>query len=136
MNMAIEESLRLYPPVPAIKRKTDKQVKLGELTLPPQIELYISPLALHHDAKIWGEDVHLFKPERFAEKVNAVSFLPFGFGTRTCVGLNFAMVEAKIALSMILQRYRFVLSPTYVHSPVQVFMIRPQHGVQVILHKI
>lgn len=139
--MVIEESLRLYPPVPAIKRKTDKQVKLGKLSLPPQIELYISPLALHHDAKIWGEDVHLFKPDRFAERVvnnnnNPASFLPFGFGPRTCVGLNFAMVEAKIALSMILQRYRFVLSATYVHSPVQVFMVRPQHGVQVILHKI
>ncbi|KAL8549266.1 hypothetical protein ACS0TY_008205 [Phlomoides rotata] len=83
MNMVIEESLRLYPPVPVIKRKVDKQVKLGKLTLPPQIELYISPLALHHDAKIWGEDVHLFKPERFAERAannNPASFLPFGFG--------------------------------------------------------
>lgn len=140
--MIIEESLRLYPPVPAIKRKVFKEVQLGNLTLPSYTELYISPLALHHDPKIWGEDVHLFRPERFSEgivkatKNNTVAFLPFGFGPRTCVGLSFAMIEAKIALSMILQRYRFTLSPTYIHSPVQLFMIRPQHGVQVILHKI
>ncbi|XP_059648720.1 cytochrome P450 CYP749A22-like [Cornus florida] len=142
MNMIVEESLRLYPPVPAIKRKVEKEVQLGKLVLPPQMELYISPLALHHDPKIWGEDVHLFKPERFAGGVakatnnTAVAFLPFGFGPRTCVGLNFAIIEAKIALSMILQRYMFTLSPTYVHSPIQLFMVRPQHGVQVIIHAI
>ncbi|KAL3830597.1 hypothetical protein ACJIZ3_019399 [Penstemon smallii] len=143
MNMIIEESMRLYPPVPAIKRKVVKEVKLGKLiTLPPEMELYISPLALHHDSKIWGEDVHLFKPERFAEGIvkatnnNPVAYMPFGFGQRTCVGLNFAMTEAKIALSMILQSYRIVLSPNYVHSPVQIFMVQPQHGVQVILNKI
>ena len=140
--MIIEESLRLYPPVPAIKRKTEKKAKLGKITLPPDMELLISPLALHHDPKLWGEDVHLFKPERFAGGVanaannNPVAFLPFGFGPRTCVGLNFAIIEAKIALSMILQRYKFTLSPNYIHFPVQVFMLRPQHGVKIILHKI
>ncbi|KAK1389851.1 Cytochrome P450, E-class, group I [Heracleum sosnowskyi] len=139
MNMIIEESLRLYPPVPVIKRKVEKQVQLGNLMLPPHLELYISPLALHHDPQIWGEDVHLFKPERFAKGVanatknTAAAFLPFGFGPRTCVGLNFAIVEAKIALAMILQRYAFTLSPTYIHSPIQTFMVRPQHGVQIIL---
>lgn len=140
--MIIEESLRLYPPVPAIKRKVEKEVQLGKLILPPQMELYISPLALHHDPHVWGEDFNLFKPERFeggvskATKKTAAAFLPFGFGPRTCVGLNFAIIEAKIALSMILQRYTFTLSPTYVHSPIQLFMVRPQHGVQVILHSV
>lgn len=142
MNMIIEESLRLYPPVPAIKRKVKKEVRLGRLTLERDLELYISPLALHHDPQIWGEDVEQFKPERFeggvakATKNTAAAFLPFGFGPRTCVGLNFAIVEAKIALAMILQRYAFTLSPTYLHSPIQTFMVRPQHGVQVILHSL
>ncbi|XP_055809866.1 cytochrome P450 CYP749A22-like [Solanum dulcamara] len=142
MNMILDESLRLYPPVPFIKRKVDNKVQLGKLTLPPKMHLYISPLAVQRDPKIWGEDVHVFKPDRFAEGVvkgtnnNPVAYLPFGYGPRTCLGLNFAMIEAKITLSMILQRYMFTISPTYVHSPVQLFMLRPQHGVQVILHKI
>lgn len=140
MNMIIEESLRLYPPVPFIKRKVNRKVQLGKLTLPPQMELFISPLALHHDPQIWGKDVHLFNPERFvggvarASNNTAAAFLPFGFGPRTCIGLSFAVVEAKIVLSKILQRYVLTLSPTYVHSPIQVFMVRPQHGVQVVLH--
>ncbi|KAL3501533.1 hypothetical protein ACH5RR_035982 [Cinchona calisaya] len=142
MNMILEETLRLYPPVPFIKRKVDKKVKLGRLTLPAHTELLISPLALHHDPKIWGEDIDLFKPERFAVGVsqatnnNPVAFMPFGFGPRTCVGLNFAITEAKVALSMILQRYKFTLSSNYVHSPIQVFMVRPQHGVKIILSKV
>ncbi|KAK3027257.1 hypothetical protein RJ639_041203 [Escallonia herrerae] len=142
INMIIEESIRLYPPVPFIKRKVAKEVKLGKLMVPPHMELYISALALHHDPQIWGEDVHLFRPERFAARVatatkgTAVAFLPFGFGPRTCVGLSFAIVEAKIALSIILQRYTFTLSPTYVHSPIRLFMVQPQRGVQVILHSL
>ncbi|KAG5579561.1 hypothetical protein H5410_050188 [Solanum commersonii] len=76
---------------------------------------------VQHDHKIWGEHVHVFKPDRFAEGVvkatnnNPVAFLPFGYGPQTCLGLNFAMIEAKISLSMILQRYMFTTSPTYVH---------------------
>jgi PHYB activation tagged suppressor 1 len=143
MNMIIEESLRLYPPVPALKRKVKKRVKLGKLILPAGMELYISPLAVHHDPEIWGEDADQFNPERFERGVckatinnSAAVFLPFGFGPRTCVGLNFAIMEAKIALAMILQRYTFTLSPSYIHSPIQLFMIRPRNGVQILLHSL
>ncbi|KAK2983894.1 hypothetical protein RJ640_008053 [Escallonia rubra] len=85
---------------------------------------------------IWGEDAQLFKPERFSEGVakatnnNPAVFLPFGLGPRSCVGLNFATNEAKIALTMILQRYAFTLSPAYIHSPIVILTIRPKHGVQ------
>ncbi|VVA24176.1 Hypothetical predicted protein [Prunus dulcis] len=142
MSMIINESLRLYPSVLSIDRKVTREVKLGRLIVPANVELLISCLALHHEPEFWGEDVHLFKPHRFSEGVakatnnNIAAFLPFGMGPRTCVGFNFATIEAKIALSMILQRYQFTLSPGYVHSPVDYLTIRPQHGVQVMLHKL
>ncbi|KAK9266778.1 hypothetical protein L1049_012666 [Liquidambar formosana] len=140
MTMIINESLRLYSPVLNIKRKVGREVRLGKFIIPANMELLISTLTLHHNPRIWGEDVHLFKPERFAEGVakatnnNTAAFVPFGLGPRSCVGLNFATTETKIALSMILQRYKFTLSPAYVHSPVVVLTISPQHGVQVMLH--
>ncbi|XP_059655640.1 cytochrome P450 CYP749A22-like isoform X2 [Cornus florida] len=140
MNMIINESLRLYPPVVSSVRKAKHEVKLGKFIVPANTVLQIPPLAFHHDPQIWGEDVLLFKPERFSEGVakatnnNPAAFLPFSFGPRICVGMNFAMNEAKIALSMILQRYSFTLSPTYIHSPVSAVTISPQHGVQVIIH--
>ncbi|XP_017185090.3 cytochrome P450 CYP749A22-like [Malus sylvestris] len=142
MGMIINEALRLYPPVVSLTRESLKEVRLGQIVVPANVELHVANLALHHDPKYWGKDVQLFKPERFSEGVakatnnNAVAFMPFGMGPRTCVGMNFAIIEAKIALSMILQRYSFTLSPGYVHSPIQFLTVRPQHGVQVILHPV
>ncbi|KAI3977250.1 hypothetical protein MKX01_035980 [Papaver californicum] len=139
MNMILYESLRLYPPVVNIMRIASKEVKLGQIIVPANIEVVIPPLAPHYDSTIWGEDVHLFKPERFSEGVlkatnNKLGFLAFSSGPRICVGLNFAMNEVKIALAMILQRYSFTLSPAYIHSPIQGLSSWPQHGAQIIFH--
>lgn len=139
MSMIINESLRLYPPVTAVVRGAEKQVRLGSLDLPPNMTLMIPTLAIHHDADIWGDDAQLFKPERFSEGVakatrnNFAAFVPFAMGPRTCVGINFVTIEAKIALAMILQRYSFTLSPAHVHSPVNVMTLRPKHGIRVML---
>ncbi|PPR95736.1 hypothetical protein GOBAR_AA24919 [Gossypium barbadense] len=102
--------------------------------------ILIPIIALHHDPQLWGDDVHLFKPERFVEgiasatKYNSAAFIPFSMGPRSCVGMSFATTETKVALSMILQRYAFTLSPTYVHAPFPVITLQPQHGIQVMLH--
>lgn len=139
MTMIINESLRLYSPVVFIMRKVKKELKLGNLILPAGMEVFISTLAIHHNPDIWGQDVHLFKPERFAEGVakatnnNLAAFFPFGLGPRTCAGFNFSIMETKIALSMMLQRYKFTLSPTYVHSPTTRVTLRGKHGIQILL---
>ncbi|KAL6186712.1 hypothetical protein ACLB2K_042831 [Fragaria x ananassa] len=140
MSMIIIECQRLYPPVLNLVRIVKREARVGNLIVPANMEVHIPTLALHHEPLIWGEDVQLFKPERFSEGVakgtnrNIGAFLPFGMGPRICPGFNFATTEAKIALSMILQRYSFTLSPGYVHSPHDYITVRPQHGVQVMLH--
>ncbi|KAG5237059.1 cytochrome P450 [Salix suchowensis] len=142
VSMIINETLRLYPPVLGLIRKVEREVQIGQLILPANMNLYIANVALQHDPETWGDDVHLFKPERFSGGVakatnnNPASFFPFGIGPRTCVGLNFATAEAKITLSMILQKYFFTLSPTYIHSPYEAVTLRPRNGVQVILHSL
>ncbi|XP_004295655.1 PREDICTED: cytochrome P450 734A1-like [Fragaria vesca subsp. vesca] len=142
MNMIINESLRLYPPVIQLVKRTEREVRLGKFIVPANIDLVIPIVALHHDPEIWGQDAKLFRPERFSEgiakatKKNMAAFIPFGMGPRICVGFNFATIETKIALSMILQRYAFTLSTGYVHSPLQVLTLRPHNGVQVILHSL
>ncbi|KAK9932872.1 hypothetical protein M0R45_020094 [Rubus argutus] len=139
MSMIINESLRLYPPSFVIPWRAEREVRLGKLIVPANVELVFSILSLHHEPQFWGLDVQLFKPERFSEGIakatnnNLGAFMPFGHGPRTCVGMNFATTEAKIALSMILQRYSFTLSPGYVHSSYKFVTLRPQHGVQVML---
>ncbi|KAF9612582.1 hypothetical protein IFM89_002178 [Coptis chinensis] len=68
------------------------------------------------------------------EPTNTQSHGNYSHGPRTCVGMNFAMTEAKNALTMILQHYQFTLSPTYVHSPVIYIASRLQYGVQLMAH--
>ncbi|TYH82112.1 hypothetical protein ES332_D02G035300v1 [Gossypium tomentosum] len=112
---------------------------LGKLVLPAKLDILPLNIGLHRDPHLWGDNVHLFKPERFADGIakatnyTAAAFLPFGLGPRSCVGMTFATIETKIALSMILQRYTITLSPAYVHSPILILTVRPQHGIQVII---
>ncbi|KAF5755403.1 putative cytochrome P450 [Helianthus annuus] len=139
VSMIINETLRLYPPGIAIIRKNKQEVTLGNLTVPGNTILHVPVLALHYDRDIWGEDAHLFKPERFSQgisnamKNNPLAYMPFGFGPRNCVGSNFAMNTTKVTLAMILQHYRFTSSPNYVHSPVHITKLVPKNGVQVML---
>uniref|UniRef100_A0A0D6QRY3 Cytochrome P450 n=1 Tax=Araucaria cunninghamii TaxID=56994 RepID=A0A0D6QRY3_ARACU len=139
VGMILNETLRLYPPALFLMRQTYKPMKLGKLSIPAGTELMIPIVAIHHDPILWGNDVNDFNPERFNEGISKaakhpMAFMPFGLGPTTCVGQNFALLEAKVALAMILQRFSFVTSPSYTHSPIQLLTLRPQYGAQIILH--
>lgn len=138
VDMIVKESLRLYPPLVALVRRTKNQVNLGSLNLPQGMEILIPILAIHHDQTLWGDDVNEFNPARFSMGVAGAAkhpqaFIPFGVGPRTCIGRNFSMIETKVVLAMILQRFSFEISPSYRHAPTVVVMLYPQYGAQIIL---
>jgi len=141
MTMVLYEVLRLYPPVPVLDRQTYKEMELGGVKYPPGVTLLLPIVTIHHDPDVWGEDVDEFRPERFANGISKASkdapaFFPFGWGPRICIGQNFALLEAKVALAMILQRFSFGLSPSYTHAPFAVSTLQPDHGAQIVLKKI
>ncbi|KQK08831.1 cytochrome P450 72A13 [Brachypodium distachyon] len=138
VTMILYEVLRLYPPVVTLNRKTFKEMRIGDISYPAGIVVELPVILVHHNPNIWGKDVLEFKPQRFAEGISKATkdrpaFFPFGSGPRICIGQNFAMLEAKMALSMILQRFEFELSLSYAHAPYTVVTLHPQHGAQIII---
>jgi len=141
VTMVLYEVLRLYPPAISFVRKTYKEMEIGGITYPAGVILELPVLFIHHDPDIWGSEVHEFRPDRFAEGISKASkdpgaFLPFGWGPRICIGQNFALLEAKMALCMILQRFEFELAPSYTHAPHTVITMHPMHGAQLKLRAI
>lgn len=142
VTMILYEVLRLYPPVHSVSRRVYNQgTKLGDLWVPHGAMVSLLILHAHHSPKLWGDDALEFNPERFSEGIGKatrgnISFFPFGGGPRICMGQNFAIIEAKMALSMILQRFSFELSPSYAHAPTSVIIMQPQYGAPIILRQL
>ncbi|KAJ8485314.1 hypothetical protein OPV22_017799 [Ensete ventricosum] len=142
VTLILYEVLRLYTPAILIQKITYKTVKLGNIVYPPGVLLVLPIVFIHHDPDLWGKDASEFKPERFAQGItkaskDQVAFFPFSGGPWVCIGQNFALLEAKTALCMILQQFSFELSPSsYTHAPRILVTLQPQHGAQLRLHKL
>ncbi|XLR05474.1 hypothetical protein S83_071672 [Arachis hypogaea] len=131
LNMVINESMRLYPPATVLPRMVFEDIALGDLYIPKGLSIWIPVLAIHHSQELWGKDANEFNPERFASKSFMPGrFIPFASGPRNCVGQSFAIMEAKIILSMLISKFSFTISDNYKHAPVVVLTIKPKHGVQ------
>lgn len=108
----ILETLRLYDPVHSLIRQAAEDYKIPdtEIIIPKKTKVLIPVYAIHHDPDIYPEP-EIFDPERFTpENIKSrhpFAYLPFGDGPRNCIGMRFAILEARIALSELLINYRF-----------------------------
>nr|WPX71661.1 cytochrome P450 714A1 [Gastrodia elata] len=139
MGWVWNEVLRLYSPAPNAQRQAREEIIAGDVVIPKGTNMWVDVVGMHHDADLWGDDVHHFRPERFEDSVRGgcthrFGFLPFGFGARICIGRNLAVMEFKIVLALILRNFSFSLSPSYVHSPRIMLSMRPDRGVPLLLH--
>ncbi|CAN6842691.1 unnamed protein product [Brassica oleracea] len=138
MSWVMNEVLRLYPPAPNAQRQARKNIEVNGRLIPNGTNIWIDVVAMHHDPKLWGDDVNEFKPERFDGDLhggckNKMGFMPFGFGGRMCIGRNLTTMEYKIVLSLVLSRFEISVSPGYHHSPKYMLSLRPGYGLPLIV---
>ncbi|XP_051194382.1 cytochrome P450 734A2 [Lolium perenne] len=138
LGMIINETLRLYPPAVATIRRAKVDVQLSDgCMIPRDMELLIPIMAIHHDTRYWGQDATQFNPARFANGAakaakHPLAYIPFGLGSRMCIGQNLARLEAKLTMAILLQRFEIRTSPNYVHAPTVLMLLYPQYGAPLI----
>jgi len=112
LKAVLDESLRLYPPVPIDYKQCVQKDRLPSGYVVPEGDMIMwSAYAMGRSPKLW-ENPLKFQPERWldpANPVNPQNHLPFQTGPRVCLGMNFAYMEAQIALGMIFRKYSFSL---------------------------
>ncbi|KAH7443491.1 hypothetical protein KP509_02G036900 [Ceratopteris richardii] len=142
LSMVLNESLRLYPPVPIMTRMSNKDVRVGKTLVPKGTVMMLPIVAFHHDQRYWGPDANEFRPDRFrdgsskAAQSKSTVFLPFSSGPQFCIGQLFALQQAKIVISAILLRYRISISPQYRHSPIVALVLQPEFGIPLLFESI
>jgi cytochrome P450 len=108
----LDETLRLFPPAWAMGREPREDVVVAGVAVPKGTQVIVCPWVMHHDARFFP-DPNRFWPERWLSQAAPPRFayLPFGAGPRVCIGSHFALAEAMLVLSVILQRVAPELAP-------------------------
>ncbi|MEG3976722.1 cytochrome P450 [Microcoleus sp. herbarium8] len=111
LSAVCNEALRIYPTqLFTFPRIVESPIELMGYQLEPGTLLRVNICATHQREDLYPEP-DKFKPERFLErKFSAYEFLPFGGGTRSCIGAALALFEMKLILATILSRYQLELA--------------------------
>ena len=132
---AIKEGMRLFPAGTWTGRLAMREFELGGYPLPKGTWIVMSPYMVHRIPEIFP-DPYRFKPERWlSEYHSAYEFMPFSGGPRYCIGTSLGMMQLKIALSMLIQRFSFTLKPGARMDCAGLNSIRPKNGLPMIVEE-
>jgi len=128
LDMVIKEGARLFPPAATVPTRVSSQAdQIGKITIPKGAPVWFSIYHLHRNPEFWPEP-EKFIPERFskenAEKIQPYSYMPFSKGPRSCIGSKFSVIEQKIFIIMLLQRFT-VEGPTSYKTPLNATLFKP-----------
>jgi cytochrome P450 len=129
--MILDETLRKYPPAYIGPRRVVDEFEFNGFTVPAGAHLSYCSWASHHLPDVFA-DPEEFRPHRFSEEGKAGlplgAYVPFGGGSRTCIGMRFGQAEIAIIARAILERYRLELVPGYDLSIRHAPTISPRAG--------
>ncbi|XP_038202452.2 cytochrome P450 3A11-like isoform X5 [Arvicola amphibius] len=110
LDMVLSETLRLYSISDRLERVCKQDMEMDGVFIPKGSVVMIPIFSLHRDPQYWSEPEE-FRPERFSKEnkgsINPYVYMPFGYGPRNCLGMRFALMNMKLALTKLLQNFSF-----------------------------
>ena len=130
----IEETMRLYPPVPMTVRVAFEKTELGGAPIPEADLVFIVIRNIHRHPDYWPDPLE-FRPERFLAEnkaaLNRNAYMPFLTGPHMCIGNHFALMEGQLLLAMMAQRFDLSESPKQSGEGKMAITMRPRFGLPV-----
>ncbi len=127
----VEETLRLFPPVPLQARQATSDTRIGGVEVRRGALVILNAWLLHRHRKLWP-DPDVFDPDRFLPGGSGIpsryAYVPFSIGPRTCTGAMFGLTEAVLCLATLAARFRLTLRPGWRVMPVCRLSLRPAGG--------
>jgi cytochrome P450 len=132
----IDETLRLYPPIPLLTRQASRREKIRSRNVEKGAIVAVIPWLLHRHRLYW-KDPDNFMPERFmpgAPPIDKYTYVPFSIGPRVCAGLQFGLTEAVLCLATLAQSFRLEMAPGAKVEPVSRLSLRPGESVPMLVY--
>jgi cytochrome P450 len=134
---AIQEAMRLYPPLWVIGRMPLVDVEIGGYLIAKDSVLLVTPYITHRHPGFW-EDPESYDPDRFLPERSAgrhrYAYYPFGGGPRKCIGEGFAMMEMPLVVARVVQQYKLSLVPGVSVRPSPGISLRASPGMPMVVH--
>ena len=134
LDQALDETLRLYPPAWIGPRRAARDYEFGGHRIAAGAPVNYSSWASHRLPVVW-EAPDEFRPERFApearKRIPKGAYVPFGGGSRICLGMRFGQLEIKAIASAISERFRVELPAGFELRIRQTPTLGPQSGLPV-----
>jgi cytochrome P450 len=134
LDAVVKEALRIRPVIPGVGRVVRQEpFRLGDYEVPVGLEINPSIRTIHRRGDLYPEPTR-FRPERFleADPPDTYSWLPFGGGTRRCLGASFALMEMRIILARVLERTELIpVDPKPAKAQFRLITLSPKGGVPV-----
>ncbi len=135
LEMTLDETLRKYPPAWVGPRKSVEPFEFGGRTVPGNAYVNYCSWASHHLPDVFVEP-DVFRPERFAPEAKASlekgAYIPFGGGSRTCIGMRFGQLEVRTIATLIARRFTLELPDDFALRFRQMPTISPRDGLPMI----
>ncbi len=124
----LEETLRLYPPIPLLVREALSAETFRDTVIPKGSTIMVVPWLLHRHKLLWEKPDH-FMPERFLPGYHRpplkFAYVPFSIGPRVCLGAQFGLTEAVLCIATLAQAFEFRMRPGHRVQPVCRMTLRP-----------